>query len=42
MASAEREPIMVSGGRAPSGVQGQRTWSADLGDKAPPLKLTAF
>ena len=35
MASMEREPIRRSGGRAPSGVQGQSPWS---GGKAP-LKL---
>ena len=32
MASAEHEPIMESGGRAPSGVQGQSPWSG--GQKA--------
>ena len=32
MASAEHEPIMGSGGKAPSGVQGQSPWS---GGEAP-------
>jgi len=35
MASAEREPIMGAGGRAPSRVQGQRPWSEAQGGKAP-------
>jgi len=35
MASAEHEPIMRSGGRAPSGVQGQRPWSVVQGGEAP-------
>ena len=40
MASAEREPIMGSGGCAPSGVQGQSPWSGSRGEA--PLKLNAF
>ena len=40
MASAEQEPIMgvwgLSGGRAPSGVQGQSPWSVGLGGAKPP------
>ena len=35
MASAEREPITGSGGRAPSGVQGQSPWSRGQEGEAP-------
>jgi len=35
MASDEREPITGSGGRAPSGVQGQSPWSEGQGAKPP-------
>ena len=31
----EREPITGSGGRAPSGVQGQSPWSGGQGGEAP-------
>ena len=31
MASAEHEPMMGSGGRAPSGAQGQSPWSGSGG-----------
>ena len=50
MASAEREPIRGSGGRAPSGAQGQsqtllqptnQPWSGGQGGEAP-LKLKSF
>ena len=40
MVSAEREPIMGSGGSDPSGVQGQSPWWG-LGGRSP-LKLKAF
>ena len=36
MASAEHEPITGSGGRAPSGIQGQSHWSGGQGGEAPP------
>jgi len=35
MASAEHEPIRGSGGRDPSGVQGQSPWSGGQGAKPP-------
>ena len=35
MASAEREAITGSGGKAPSGVQGQSPWSGGQGAKPP-------
>ena len=41
MASAEHEPIRGSGGRAPSGVQGQSPWSGCQGGEAL-LKLKKF
>ena len=40
MASAERDPITVSGSGAPSWVQGQSPWSGNQGRS--PLKLKAF
>ena len=40
MASAERDPITVSGSGAPSWVQGQSPWSGNQGRN--PLKLKAF
>ena len=41
MASAERESITGSGIGAPSGVQGQSSWSGGAGGEAS-LKLKAF
>jgi len=43
MASAEREPITGSGGRAPSGVQVQSPWSRGQGALPPEAEtLLAF
>jgi len=42
MASAEPEPIMVSGSGAPSGVQGQSPWSGSQGQSPPPLEAESF